>query len=504
MPSIVTSKFRVYNADQFAESLNEAVPSYLYMFIGRIRPWSDDNAPPTPVDATANTDFEHWRDMLSMKRVQSTDISLAATRYDWTSSTVYTEYSNTVDMNNENFFVVTDDFNVYKCLFNNNGTGSTVKPTGTDTTSITTADGYVWKFMYTVSASDAVKFLTTNFIPVETLTANNGATQWDVQQASVNGAIEIVEVTAGGAQFDNYNTGTLVAVANTTQMTIASSGSASDDHYNNNTIYITGGTGVGEHQEVFTYNGTTKVLVTKAAFTTLLDTSSQYSIAPTVTISGDGINATAISTMNTTSNTVYSMTVTNQGQNYTRATIAVTGNTSSGVTAQAYIGPPGGHGSDAAQELMGYNVILNTKFDKDESGTFTTDNDFRVIGLIRDPLLANGSAATASTYEHTTNLTITGISGTFVADEVITGGTSTTTGYVVEANTTVVKATQTDGLFSVSETITGGTSAATGTVSVANNGPLLDHSGDIMYVEHRSPVSRATDQIEDVKLVVRF
>jgi hypothetical protein len=504
MPSLVTSKFRVYNADQFKEALGEAAPSYLYMFIGRTRSWTDDNNPPTPIDATANTEFEHWRDMMSAKRVQSTDLSLVARRVDWTTGTVYTEYSHTADLNTADFFVLTEDFNVYKCLFNDNGATSTTKPTGTSTTAITTADGYIWKFMYTLTAADAVKFLTEDYIPVKTLSSDDGTTQWDVHAAAVNGSIEVVEVTNGGTQFDNYNTGTLVSVANTTQMVIDAGASPVDNLYNTNTLYVTGGTGVGQQRTISGYTGSSKTVVVGTAFTTLLDGTSTYSIAPTVAISGDGTLATAIASMNVTSNTVYSMTVTAVGSSYTTATVAVTGNGVSGVTGSAYVGPPSGHGADAAQELMGYNVLLNTKFDKGESGTFTTGNDFRVIGLLRDPLLANGSSATASSYDQSTALTITGISGTFTNDEIVTGGTSTTTGYVVQANTTLVNATQTDGLFTVAETLTGTDSGATATVSVANNGPLLDFSGDIMYVEHRSPVSRAADQIEDVKLVIRF
>ena len=42
--------------------------------------------------------------------------------------------------------------------------------------------------------------------------------------------------------------------------------------------------------------------------------------------------------------------------------------------------------------------------------------------------------------------------------------------------------------------------------------PLLDSalpimkkfSGDVLYVENRSPVTRADDQIEDVKLIIEF
>jgi hypothetical protein len=72
--------------------------------------------------------------------------------------------------------------------------------------------------------------------------------------------------------------------------------------------------------------------------------------------------------------------------------------------------------------------------------------------------------------------------------------------------------------FSGNSTITGATSNATGvpdvsssatvnnTVFVAGyaNPELQPDSGDVIYVENRKPISRASDQTEDVKLVVEF
>ena len=72
--------------------------------------------------------------------------------------------------------------------------------------------------------------------------------------------------------------------------------------------------------------------------------------------------------------------------------------------------------------------------------------------------------------------------------------------------------------FSGNSTITGATSNATGVPHVASsatvnntvfvsgytNPELQPDSGDIIYIENRKPISRASDQTEDVKLVVEF
>ena len=59
MASIVTSKFRVHNAQQFAESFSEASNTIMYLFIGKNTAFPDDNNPPTPVNSTATLSSHH-------------------------------------------------------------------------------------------------------------------------------------------------------------------------------------------------------------------------------------------------------------------------------------------------------------------------------------------------------------------------------------------------------------------------------------------------------------
>ena len=46
--------------------------------------------------------------------------------------------------------------------------------------------------------------------------------------------------------------------------------------------------------------------------------------------------------------------------------------------------------------------------------------------------------------------------------------------------------------------------AAGGTIAIITTPGLQPYSGDIIYVENRVPISRAADQIEDVKLIIQF
>jgi len=428
MPSIVTSKFRVHNAEQFAEAFSETSNTIMYLFIGKNTEFPDDNAPPTPVNSTANIEFTPWRDMYGAKRITTADVTHAIPRHNWTTATVYDQYDHTdTNLLEDDFYVMTEDYNVYKCISNNNGASSTTKPTGVSTSQFTTADGYIWKYMYTVTTARALKFLTNDYIPVQKLDSDDGTDQWDVQAAAVDGAINFVKVTSGG---------------------------------------------------------------------------SGYGSAPAVTINGDGTGATANCTISAGS--VTSVTITNPGSGYTFATATFA---SGAATAVPIISPKGGHGANAVEELGGKYIMLNVRLDGNESNTLSTANEFRQVGIVRDPYTyGTSNRAVATSYRQTYKYTLTGVSsGPFLLDETITSGSNTAT---------VVEWDNTNGIlylnqplnknFANGASVSGGTSGASGTISVIENPGLQPYSGDIIYVENRVPISRASDQIEDVKLIIQF
>lgn len=428
MPSIVTSKFRVHNAEQFAEAFSESSNTIMYLFIGKNTAFPDDNAPPTPVNSTANIEYTPWRDMYGVKRITTADVTHAVPRHDWTTGTVYDQYDHTdTNLLEDDFYVMTEDYNVYKCISNNNGGASTTKPTGVSTSQFTTADGYIWKYMYTVTTAKALKFLTNDYIPVQTLASDDGTDQWDVQAAAVDGAINFVKVTAGG---------------------------------------------------------------------------SGYGSAPSVTIAGDGTGATANCTIS--AGAVTAVTITNPGSGYTYATATFS---SGAATAVPIISPKGGHGANAVEELGGKYIMLNVRLDGNESNTLSTANEFRQVGIVRDPYTyGTTNRAVATSYRQTFKYTLTGVSsGPFVLDETVTSGSNTAT--VVEWDNTngiLYVAQPLNYAFANGASVSGGTSGASGTISVIETPGLRPYSGDIIYVENRVPISRASDQIEDVKLIIQF
>lgn len=206
MSSIYTKSLQIYNAEQFKASLSEATLPNAYLTFGKVDPWPDINNPTQAVNSV-DTNIRVWKNMIGAKKIQGNDVRLAIRRFDWVSGTVYDEYDDSeanLDMNDPDvkFYVVTDEWNVYKCLGNNNGAPSTEKPTSINTyIAERLSDKYIWKFMYQLSDEEKLRFTTPNFIPVRTLTEDNGSLQWHVQANAVQGSIGSIKVTNPGSGY---------------------------------------------------------------------------------------------------------------------------------------------------------------------------------------------------------------------------------------------------------------------------------------------------------------
>lgn len=454
MAAIISTQFRVLNANNFKEEVGESGNS-LYLGIGKPDAWSNslsdltDTVEFTPYDNYDNIN-EARQGLIGLKRITTSDVSHVVPRYSWTSGNSYTPWdSDDADIYDKAFYVLTDEFKVYKCI--EAGTsGSTVKPTQTQVSPVAEADGYEWKYMYTLAVADSEKFLTTSYLPVKTVSEDF------VDDAAAEAAL----TEADYAQYLNQK---------------ASRNSA-------------------------TAAGIERIEIT--------DGGSGYTSAPTITITGDGTGATATCTIS--GGAVNSITITNKGTDYSVAHIAFS---SGDATARCVIAPPSGHGTDPVAELGAFFVGVNATLDGNEGQDITVDNDFRQITLIKNPKLS-GTVITSSSINPLRYLDITsaGITGTIEADEVLTGGTSNAKVMVTNVDVTNGKIYYTQnfktgyGVFTGGETVTssinGGTAVLEATPSV--NGEMDLQTGEILFLENRENINRSTSQIEDLKLIIEF
>ena len=105
-------------------------------------------------------------------------------------------YSGKQKMEECNFYVVTDEYNVYKCLDNNNNAFSTFKPVGTTVDPVIMPDGYMWKYMYSIPIALRNKFLTDAYMPVVTALR---------PQFYSSGAIQTVKIEKRGQGYSFAN-----------------------------------------------------------------------------------------------------------------------------------------------------------------------------------------------------------------------------------------------------------------------------------------------------------
>ncbi len=512
MVAIITEKFKLHNASQFVESFTEAAASTYYLFLGKATAFAaandgtgaSDSAPPTPPDSVSD-EFYFWDQMLGAKKISSSDVIQVIPRRDWSNGTTFDMYKddysslNTADsgassLYTSTFYFRTSANRVYKVIsnipageFTSAAAYSGAEPTS-ESTSLFTTGGYVLKYMYTISASNSTKFLTTDFMPV--------VTDSTVSAAATDGAIESFQVTNLGA---GCTDGTYFAAIE------------------------------GDGANAGTSSG---------------------AIARIVISSG---KVQSFGTNSTTTSGLFAA-----GSGYTYGTINISsGNTfsDSGLTSASAIGgttdpvfdviisPKGGHGTNGANELGGHFVMTNTTLTGAEGDDITAVNDFRNVGIVVDPTnFGTSTVATADTARQTFALkfplTGTGsVSGAFVADEKITQASTSAIGKVVEYDAELgilyyqqerhtdfgTSSTGAYVAFSGANAVTGATSSAAATpdatadsaITLANgnsitfadgyaNPELAADSGDIIYKENRRPISRASDQTEDIKIIVEF
>lgn len=512
MPAIITDQIRVLNASNFVSGISTSDNSY-YVFIGL------PNATEVSADWNTNTpypvdSFDQYNDiydtLISAKKITSSDVLKVIRKISWTSGTIYEMYRHDYSINRTspqtsatslyraNFYAMNSDYRVYECIYNgaapsNSGKGiiSLEEPTHTDLQPRLESDGYIWKYLFSIKPSDIIKFDSVEYIPVPANWKTNSDVA-NVRNAAVNGRIEVV--------------------------VIESVSSAS-----------------------YQFSGTKNNVPIKG--------DGQDGLASVTFVDGKPITAT----------------VTNGGTGYSFATLdldsVVTG---SGASFSVIIPPPGGHGADVDKELGANRVLIYSRIENSDvtNPDFPTGNQFARIGVIKNPLI-NGTSnlLTASSASGVYGLRLTGAATTTMSVSVdgqvrqTIGVGSTAVGKIISYDpiTKILRYWQdrdlatdsstgskptygyrlnkftsspgTGGSVNVVVTTTTGTETVgiettfTGVSTTVNSKTyyfgqtfnsglaqpeIQEYSGEIIYVDNRPEVTRATNQREDIKIVLEF
>lgn len=428
MPNIVTNQIKLSNARNFLDSLSTPGRS-LYLMLSRPQDWKNELVPPAPINSLIETN-KIWDESIALKRILPIDVKHVVRRINWVLYEIYDEYSHDdIDLWDKKFYVMNSNFDVYKCISNNNGAKSLEEPTGQSLNIFATSDGYRWKYLYTIGVSDRLRFLTKNWMPV--------GLNIEVASVAIDGGIEFVKILNGG---------------------------------------------------------------------------SDYSAVAEIRIIGDGENATLVPKQRI--GVINDIKILNPGSGYRYATATIEDDTGQYANVKPIISPVGGHGNDAIYELGAYRLMLNARTEYAEGeGDIPPEIKFRRICLVKDPVDDSNEPASSLTYNSMKILNLKNITSAFINGEYIEGSNSKATAFAVVSNVVsgngyikFVQSIESTNLtkFRNGEIIVGKTSGATANV-VSNVNPEINHdSGEIIYVENRTPVSRYPDQAENLHLIIEF
>jgi hypothetical protein len=569
MTAKLTPNLRLRNAQDFLENLvNHPITSPLtwedashkvdrnhYLFIGRTKEWPNnltsnpvvsETSPPSPQN-TVVEELEAREQMIALKKIRDADATLVVRRYNWDESgeTVYAPYNvsdadlfnhpTTFDIQAANLagtykagshYVITDEYHIFKCLSNGNGAKSTVKPTLPLNPPYTVSgiDGYVWKYLATVSNSQTQNFLTNQWLPVKTVQEGDLSNQWDVQSSAVSGAIDSYLMSSLGSGYVNVLSGAFEdASESSAVLPVSDELSLIDGAYVGCHAWITGGSGFPSGPFLVSgYTASARTITINDTWE--VDSGTTFEILPRVVVVGNGTGATAKAQVDSTTKRVTKVIPVEAGTGYTTATVEIVGGTTgSPALATAQISPNGGHGADIERELNACFVMIMARLPFDDgSSDFPLSNDYRQIGLVRDVKFPNGALANSLTLRASKAMKLANISngagGAFQTDEVIVG-----TNGVVTARARIVAIFNGPGsnegtihyyqdsstgyvAFQDGMSISGATTSASGTVSPGGMmAPEIDiMTGDILYLDNRRAVLRAPNQTEILRAVIKF
>lgn len=547
---------RSFKRDLVEPVVTGAPHDYFYITLGRTTAWSDEQSPPAPIDNDCDLN-DYRKNIIVAQKADAADICHVARRIDWENGQVYDAYdheygrpyidvfgsagettyyqatSGATSLKDANFYVMTDEYKVYKCLDNNNGAQSSIKPTSTATSVAILSDGYKWKFMFQISSSDQTKFLDTNYIPVRKLTTT--------PYGDVNGEVDSITITDGGSGYTSTPTVTIVgdgggATATATvsagavsAITITDAGAG----YSFALATISGGGGSGA--TVVVNVGDTDALppLQSAVESTstqgtidkidIIGLGTSYTANGTrVVITGDGTGAEAAATVNSDGQ-ITAVDVTNSGSGYTFAEITFTdlaGNENADVdtraTARAVISPYDGHGAHPINELYANNISIVVNFDDNTNTDLFIGNDFRQVGLIRNlkQYDSDTQVYTAVTGTNTHRIEVGSATehAKYNIDDLITtggGGRFRVIQKKVDSTNYYVWLQPIIDIISSSSVITNSTTSVTGlsinSYTSSTDQPEINvNSGEVIYIENRPYINRQEDQVETIKAILTF
>lgn len=594
MSAIFTNKFRYLTANLFYDQIKsmnavDGVLKNLYLFIGRSKPWDapySDDYPPLP-NPNISAEYEAHTDILALKKVDaSSNVSLVIPRYDWVSGVCYVAYDDT-DQNLYNhpseddlayvsslppssqfvpgsFYVLTSNWEIYVCIQTGRGefglsgksSLSTVMPTGGPSAASTNyvvgplADGYVWKYLYTLSQTEISRYVTDSWIPVKFLEAADSSDQWQIQESASDGVLAgavddpgtaVVWYGSSSVYGKPSNAGVTNLTSNSISINIANlqgpATSTDNDIFIDSVLVAITGTTVAMYNIASSaYSAPNHTITIDGTFSGVSLPSTEFYIAPKVVVSGIYSTSPVVrAIIDPSTNLIDSLAIVDSGEGIKQTFLKFYGKNTSdtglleSVVARLIIPPVGGHGANPVTELGGWYVQIGVKLNNaegiDDDGyyDFPVINDYRRVGLIsnvRDyddteylqDITVRGCWTMVVDNVPTTNLFEPDESITVLTEpekmayvietKAIGNGTNPGTSklrlkYYQNSITGVVP-------FVAGDIITGMESLITGAVESLIPPEQKPYSGDLLFIDQTKAIIRRIEQQEQIFITIEF
>lgn len=448
MAAILTDTIRKNIAGLFYDQVTSTTDSNeYYIGIGKAEQYPDNDTLVNPTRTRFN-EREARSVLQSVKKVTST--SYVIPRYNWSSGSIYTAYNDTVvGIPTNTYYVLTEDQEVYICLQQGkSATGatntSTVKPSFTD-----------------AGVSEREAFETSDGYRWKFLYALSATKANSFLSASFM-PVEKVELDSGDAnafEIQQLNVQNYAIGGQITGIRIVSGGSG-------------------------------------------------FTSTPTVSIAGNGSGAAATATIS--GGSIVKIEMNNEsaalGSGYDFASISLSGGGGSGAILKPIITNRNGIGNDPRDDLKSSSIMMNTKPDGTEGGTFVIGQDFRQILILKNIKDTSGNQFTDNLGKALKYISMQTPTA-FAKDDIIRGASSGAAAHVVDVDSTNVFYTFNDYTgyksFVDGELVEDSDGSLSGIIDSADLSSVVDpYSGEILYIENRARVVRSADQTEDIKVII--
>lgn len=522
MSSLLTT-FRNENTRAFVEGIQDGVDNY-YIFTGRTQSWPDESDVPEFTD-TLELEVDARNSLNGLKKIEAADVAFGIRRIDWSRDRIFAQYDSTENMSTKDFYVMTEQNNVYKCISNNNNSRSTSRPVHTTTQTSFEIDGYKWKYMFTISDELLDKFIVPGFLPIgknETVETN-----------AIPGTIDNVKIVSTGT---GYRANASVELGSEIPVFIEGDGDQNSSAVGNVTtsqgaILNIAITNFGqnypfapEQRIPVAFRQVNPTGVIQSAYG-VADTDDEGKISSVqIVISGNNyVNAPVNivqSNCRSFAETDGNGIITNvdiftgrEGQNFTQAKAIPVDSTGTGAVLVPLISPFEGHGSNPDIELFGNFAMINLRLAGDD--TFIDIDEFRQVGLIKNPIaydsLENPVLITDDTLDAKWRLTLNQPTSTFELNEntvALSSGTRGSNLNILDENTIRVSIDRSLGRdfeFIQGESIRGINSNSNAAITQIQPPDIENLFGEILYINNREVITRDFDlQVETLTLVIQY